>query len=343
MTPLISIVVPSHNKGMVARARITEIASFACDGIEVLVRDNSGDADKTLFLKSLEASPRCLFLSVPECTHPVNLLESVRAASGEFVCFASDDDLLFERGLKKTLALLQEQNSEDVSGAVGTYIVEQPTGSSFCRYAPLNTGDVAKRVGGYLGMQGPNLLFYSTVRRTVALRTFELMFDRYPHRLSFTDQLASLLYLLSGRFLDVDRLTFAYDNLFWSDIKTAADRDLLYYDMSGIDPAMSRLHWLMCGVEGALLIQSRYAGVAADKRYECAALWFSIMVRRFMGDTRSTNSPLDARMAVVARKCKDKYPSMNLDKLLDDICDALALSSIEKAEQYKAFWKEQEG
>jgi hypothetical protein len=63
-----------------------------------------------------------------------------------------------------------------------------------------------------------------------------------------------MLYLMNGRFARLDRLLYAYDIGVWQTAETAQKKDLEFYKGAGLDPSVNKLHWFLCGFEGAALI-----------------------------------------------------------------------------------------
>lgn len=343
----LSIVMPSHNTDENAKAAIVRAIGLARDGVEVIIRDNSGDRDKRNFFSQIPV--RCPHGGlvhtehVPACEHHENLLAVTRAATGDFILFLTDDDMYFERGVRE-IAESAERCADDatIAGFFGGYVLMQSQGDQIVTYNGIASADPVERVRGYLEFQGPNLLFYSAVRNSVARKALEFALDRHPFRISFNDQLACLLYLLAGKFRNVMRLTFAFDNGHWETPQKAQASDLGFYRLSGLDPAMARLHWLMCGMEGAFLaLKSEFAaGCTAEQRGKIAKLWFNTMFARFVGDDRACDGPMAASVMLYVRKWRERFPDVKLGELLADVCSLIAMSDKAAAEQYRKFWME---
>jgi hypothetical protein len=228
-----------------------------------------------------------------------------------------------------------------VSGITGAYVVEEQRGSIFISYPDIASPDVVKRTFGYIGLQGPNLLFYSALRRTMILDCWRFL-DETPFVFPFHDQLLSLMHLLEGRHVDVGRLVLAYDNMNWESVDKAANSDTSGYSAAGMDPAFGRLHWLLCAFEGAwLTLHSRYgAAHTPEQRQAIANRWFEVMFARFAGDSRGNfGSSLGPQADLLCQKWRGLYPHFDLQVLLADICDFIALHSPEKAGLYRDFWQ----
>lgn len=336
----LSLIVPSNRDSLGAYARIMQACSWASDTIEVVVRDNSGSAQKRRVLEAIQR-PNCRIIIAEPCDANTNFQEGLRASTGEFVVFLGDDDGGLDRGMA-AIGAMADRVAEDmtVAGITGAYVLEQTDTSYIVSYPKVDSAAVADRVSGYLGYQGPNRIFYSAVRRSVLTDTWAFILD-HPLSLSFHDHFFSLIYLLSGRFVHVGRLAFIYDNANWETAGVGADRDIKAYAAAGLDPAIRQLQWMLCGFEGAsIILQSRFGlRYSPAERQAMANQWFEVMFRRFVGDANARyESELMAEANRLHEKWRQGFPNFQLENLLADICDFIRLTSPEKAEAYRAFW-----
>jgi glycosyltransferase involved in cell wall biosynthesis len=96
------------------------------------------------------------------------------------------------------------------------------------------------------------------------------------------------------------------------------------------------------GIAGTwLTLHSRYgARHSAEQRQAIAARWFEVMFARFAGDNRGNfGSSLGPQADLLCQKWRGLYPNFDLQVLLADICDFIALHSPEKAGLYRDFWQ----
>jgi hypothetical protein len=336
----LSIIVPSNRDSMTADSRIMQACSWASDDVEVVVRDNSGSVRKRALLEGIER-PNCRIIIAEPSDANTNFLGGLAASSGDFILFLGDDDGGFDRGIKAiAAAAIRYADDLSVAGITGAYVLEQSDTSHIVSYPKLDSGEVVERLGGYLGYQGPNLIFYSAVRRAALLDTWDFLFA-HPFRFPYHDHFFSLIYLLLGRFMHVGRLAFIYDNTNWEAAGVGAQSDLKHYAAAGMDPAIRQLQWMLCGFEGAsIILRSRFgAAHTPAQRQAMANQWFEIMFRRFVGDTNTrTDSTLSAEAANLHEKWRQGFPNFTLESLLADICGFISLFSPEKAAAYHAFW-----
>jgi hypothetical protein len=336
----LSIIIPSNRDSLTAYSRIMQACSWASDEVEIIVRDNSGSARKRALLERID-QPNCRIIVAEPCDANTNFREALAASSGDFILFLGDDDAGFDRGIAAIAAAASRcADDPSVAGLTGAYDLEQTDTSHIVSYPKIDSAEVAERVAGYLGYQGPNLIFYSAVRRSVLTDTWDFIFS-HPFQFSFHDHFFSLAYLLSGRFVHVGRLAFVYDNANWEAAGVGAQSDIKVYSAAGMDPAIRQLHWMLCGFEGAsIILQSRFGlRHSLAQRQAMANQWFEVMFRRFVGDA---NARFDSRLMAEANSLHEKwrlsFPNFQLEVLLADICDFIRLTSPEKAQAYHDFW-----
>jgi hypothetical protein len=336
----LSILIATHRRGLLAGSRIAQACSWAGPNVEVLVRDNSGDAQKRALLPHFQRE-NCTIVIAEPCDALTNFSELLKIAKGEFIFLLADDDFCFDRAVAALPGVLDQFGKDSaVAGVTGAYAVESSQGSAIVSYQNVESDDVALRVAGFLSYAGPNILHYAPVRREVVRRVFAFM-STLPFYFSYHDQIVCLLYLLNGKFVRLQRLLYLYDVGPWETTETAQQRDLDYYTQAGLDPVINQLHWFLCGFEGAVLI--RNADIFPDHplalRQVVADRWFSAMFTRFKGHKRLT---FDSRHAgggaKLCAKLLTSSGQLSFQNMLTEITDFLALFSKGHAQRYFDFW-----
>ena len=143
----------------------------------------------------------CQIISVDPCEPLENYSEILGLAKGDFVFCMSDDDQCIDRAILSLPDLIERSVHDPAVVAVtGSYALEVPQGTSIVNYKDIDSDDPATRVTGYLSYPGPNMLFYSVLRRDLAERVLRFM-KAMPVYLSFHDQILCLLYLLNGKYV----------------------------------------------------------------------------------------------------------------------------------------------
>ena len=336
----LSILLPTHRSGLLTCSRIAQACSWAGPEIEVIVRDNSGDAGKRELLAKF-ARENCHIITVAPCEANENFSEALRQATGEFVFMMADDDASFDHAIGDMPGVIA-QIGTDMSyvGITGTYAIEKSQGTLLAAYRDVDSGGAIARVAGYLNFPGPNVLFYSVLRRELVNRVFSFM-NTMPFAFSFHDQILSVLYLASGKFFCVQRLIYLYDLGDWELRGSSQQRDLHFYKNAGLDPAINRLHWLLCGFEGAsIIMHSDILGfLKPAQRQPIADLWFSTMFNRFNRDNRTAfDSPLTQEADRLCCKLRSPTGQLTFEYILAEIGAFIALSSKTAAQDYFDFW-----
>jgi hypothetical protein len=336
----LSILFATNRKGLLACSRIAQACSWASPDVEVIVRDNSGDAQKCEFL-ALCRRDHCKIVIVEPCDILTNFSETLRMAKGEFVFVLADDDFCFDHAIAALPGVLgQYRKDPSVVGVTGAYAVEGSQGTSIMSYPNAESDDVVARVSGYLTYSGPNILHYAPMRREIVERVFNFM-NAMPALFSFHDQVISLLYLLNGKFVRLNRLLYLYDVGVWGATDSAQKRDVDFYKDAGLDPAINKLHWFLCGFEGAVLARNSdiFPEYPIAQRQVIADRWFSAMFMRFQGHARLTfESRFTGEADKLCAKLLTSTGQLSFQDMLAEICSLIALFSKGHAQRYHDFW-----
>jgi len=317
-----------------------EMASLNPNRFEVIVRDNSEDSGKRAILQAIQ-SPTLKLLTVPNRGGVENFIEIVRAATGDFVIYLADDDWLSTRGLEQLHAMGEPfATDSSVSGLTGTFLIETSNMTGFLKFDSLDAFDAHRRLEGYFKANGPNVLFYAAIRRSVMVFCQELL-ERLPYKFSFHDQIMTLVYVAAGRLVQIDRAVYFYDLGEWESAEGTLAKDRAFYRESGLPVELDRLHWLICGLEGALLLRSR---LLTDKGFKdaptLASAWFSENFARFYARNREMGYA-DSPANMITQQIKTKWRGIgqaNLSELLLDICSAFEVVDKDGADRYFNFW-----
>ena len=337
---LLSILLATNRTGLLACSRIAQACSWASLEIEVIVRDNSGDAQKREFL-ALCQRDYCNIVIAEPCDMRTNFSETFRLAKGEFVFVIADDDFCFDSAIASLPGVLGQCSKDpSVAGVTGAYAVEGSQGTSIASYQNAESDDVEARVNGYLSYSGPNIFLYAPIRREIVQRVFGII-HAMPALFSFHDQVMCLLYLLNGKFVRLKRLLYLYDLGVWEVGNTAQKRDVDFYTSAGLDPAINKLHWFLCGFEGAVLVRNSnlFPDYPLALRQVVADRWFSMMFMRFKGQPRLTfESRFTGEADELCAKLRISTGQLSFQAMLTEICSLIALFSKDNAHRYHDFW-----
>ena len=119
--PLLSICIPTYNRGEIVYEGVLHALGFLSEEIEVVVLDNHSP-DSTEELLSAIADPRFHYYKNDENIGAANLLAVMRKASGKYTLLISDEDDIEYEGIEKLLLLLKgKQEFSLVYGSVLMY------------------------------------------------------------------------------------------------------------------------------------------------------------------------------------------------------------------------------
>jgi hypothetical protein len=336
----LSLLLPTNRHGPVAISRIAQACSWASPQIQVVVRDNSGNAEKQALLKHFRRE-HCEIISTEPCEPLENYSGILRLAKGDFIFCMSDDDQCIDRAILALPELIERSRLDPTIAAVtGAYALEVPQGTSIVNYKDIDSDDPAARVAGYLSYPGPNMLFYSVLRRQIAEKILRFM-KAMPVYLSFHDQILCLLYLLNGKYARLQRLFYVYNIGVWGAPDSSQKRDVDFYVAAGLDPAANKLQWLLCGFEGAALIMNSadFPSYPVAQRQAIADRWFAVMFARFKRDARMTyESPFTAEAEKLCTKIATSAGQLSFERILTDISGFFALFAKQRAQSYFEFW-----
>ena len=337
----LSLVLPTHRSDNVAVARIIEWASIDIDNFEFIVRDNSGCDWKANILTRIQSN--CMKLCfVDNCSMTDNILSALALATGEFVFFVGDDDWISTRGLLKLVELASgSEVNRSVSCLIGDYLVDNSNyGSGIFRYSGLASESSTSRVRNYLDFNAPNYLNYCAARYEYVNLVISL-FSSFPYNFSFDDQLVSLLYLTLGKVSQVERIVYGYDLSEWDTAEKSLAKDRSFYVSAGLPAEYDRLHHLLLGLQGALLLDSNLISERIDEdASQTADLWFSTMYSKFLNHNREFGY-LENSANDITRKLKEKLikqRDIDINELLLDVCEAFEVCDPIGAQRYFRFW-----
>ncbi len=336
----LSIIMPSNRDNLTAVSRIVQACSWAGPEIEVIIRDNSGSASKRQLLAQI-ARENCHLITADPCDAQENASKALARAQGEFVLLVCDDDACFDRAIADIPARLEAVGGDQsVVGIIGVVVLENSKRSSVVAYRDMDSSDALTRVSAWLAAKIPPVLLFSPVRRDVLNWVTETI-QAKPFKFSFDDQICSVLYLLRGKFAALDRLLYVYDQGNWEEHGTAQAEDLKWYKAASLDPAINKLHWLLCAFEGAVLIRTvaLTLDLAPNVRQQIADVWFTTMFLRFMAHPRDDGgSPLAGEAEKLCVKWKAASGQLAFEPILADICEFMALTSPPHAMAYLKYW-----
>lgn len=267
----LSIFIPTHYSDPRHYAAIMQ----ACDlarrnaNIEVLVSDNSRDAEKFAFLTSFE-SRNFRVVKGPETG---NFLHALRQTQGRYVMAMGDDDTLLASTIPSFIADLIE--SPGSIGAVGRVGRELAGSYDFHEMTGMDSPEYEGRISALLAtIPIGNPLFHAVVRRDVMMEAFEVWFS-IPNFQAYHDHIMTLYVACTGPLKTYDQPYFIYNFGNWIKEERATS-EIRYATMLGLPVSIVLMQRLMLGLEGYFLIMSQRFPAADVQRQLAATAWLSV-------------------------------------------------------------------
>jgi glycosyltransferase involved in cell wall biosynthesis len=105
--PLVSILMPTHNRPDYAEDALKSILAQSWDNLEIVISDNSDDElTAQRFAPYIAANPNIRYLRSPGLTALENFENVYRASTGEFVNYLMDDDLYHPTKIERMMGCM---------------------------------------------------------------------------------------------------------------------------------------------------------------------------------------------------------------------------------------------
>ena len=339
---------PTNRSSLSAIARVLDCMAvgreLAAQGVpvDVIVHDNSCDPTKQAMLSQV-AYDGLTYVSGTAYPGSENFLRALARSRGRYVMVAADDDVMHLPGviaMGRALLAAQSGTQDAPAGACGTYLVDAPRALSAYAYKGLAAPSASQRLAGFFSQPGPNLIFYSAVRRDVFER-FADYAGTHPVPLSFHDQMLTLMLLQAGTVVTTERVFYQYDMCNWTDSATGRATDARFVRAAGLDASLESILWVFGALEGAFLsLSPRFSYLSADEATRFAGLWFETKFREARNDGRVPAGGSGHATAAVQRFRAKWLAQTDADLLVlfADLVELLRDTGFARADEYFAYW-----
>jgi len=340
--PKLSLIMPSHNVGSRININILNASLMGNDDIEIIIRDNSGNADKRKFLAGIHEK-NCRILSVDDCPGTENFQALLNEAKGDFVAFTADDDYANSFAYPSILKEVENNvKNPSIVGVTGIMVVDDKRATQVVCFNNLNQWKAADRLKALIEGGWPSIFQYSTLRRTALLDVWSFI-SKLPVYLTYHDLLINALTILHGRLVYTPRMFYQYNLSSWSSDDDHLKKDADSFVKAGLDASGVRVQWLIAAFEGAQAILNKYsaANIPEKERNAIAGFWFNHWFSSFLEKSlkRDAKGARFDKQAIALTLKWQQERDVKLDVILQDIVDYYALSSPEVAQRYYDFWK----
>ena len=117
---VLSICIPTYNRGKILVKNLNHLISFNSDKIEIIVSDNCSQDDTEVRIKKIKDARIKYFRNKSNLGFDRNLLECCERANGLYYLFMSDEDILNLETLSWIIKLMEKSNSiTQILGSIG--------------------------------------------------------------------------------------------------------------------------------------------------------------------------------------------------------------------------------
>lgn len=173
--PLLSICIPTYNRGEVVVDRVRRILEYEGYNIEIIILDNCSTDSSFADIKELKDSRVKLYRNVTNIPASINWIETLKYATGKYIIHLNDRDYLEGKELKNFLRILEKNE----------------IGAGYCNYSDschqqLYCGAQAKAQVKFAGYHPTGVLLNNEIVSDLDLNKYQskVVFDKpdvMPH------------------------------------------------------------------------------------------------------------------------------------------------------------------
>lgn len=140
--PLVTVVIPTYNRPDLVLRAVESVLNQSYPNIEIIVVDDASDQnaesllkkfDKVKYFKNRTNKGPCFSRNV-----------GLKEASGEYINFLDDDDLIFETKIEKQIALFRNTSDEKL-GMVTSHAIDKRSGKTYKKLNKVK-GDIYQKL-----------------------------------------------------------------------------------------------------------------------------------------------------------------------------------------------------
>jgi hypothetical protein len=293
MTTL-SICIPSHAPLSAAQTSIdSALALLSYGDIEVVISDNSGDADKAAKLGAIDRAG-FRYLVSPHQDPMHNWSHAVDNASGELVMMLGDDDVV------AVLPGFRPRTTAELAGLVGLRPAFAMFSSGQGVYRPTHFGvtgaTAASRVQEYLVKNGgSNVTVYSAIRRDVWRNLFAGYLAHHPTRAGYTDWSLTFALVATAPLVEEGNLLYLYNNANWATEEKIRENSQRGMQSVGLPAEAAQIQMALQAVDAFVAVCRKDLSLPADEKLEAgllvAGVYFNSLVTALQKIFESGTNP----------------------------------------------------
>lgn len=307
---ILSILIPSNRADSASIGNLIKLASLASDTIEVIIRDNSESDLKNSILANIKIS-NFFYFKVNYCDAYENTQETLKLASGDFIHFAADDDIIFPIFLTKSLLEIDKNKDLNVL-YFGNYYIQNSQSNYIFNYDFDFEANTDIYLSNIINKRCPWYIYYSIVNSDITRFAWNFIND-IPFKFSFHDQFIGLIYLVGHKPCKINAISYGYDESEWESSNKSLKKDRKFYIQNNLKGDINHFHFLIMAVEGYFLIKSNLLQKKFNIQLNTtASVWFINRIIDFININRGEYDEHETKELVSNTK---EYIVNNKDKL----------------------------
>ncbi|QFY88665.2 glycosyltransferase [Magnetovirga frankeli] len=336
----LSIIIPTNRAGRTAISIICEYIAFASDEIEVVIVDNSGNEEKSDFLKKLNGK-NITYICNPDVNGKTNLKIGMEQASGEYIFIGTDDDVLLPSGFDSLIQLVFSSTyGVEVSAFTGRYYLDRSGEFQSFKYNPLDHDSPTERVMSFFHSAGGlNVILFSVIRRKF-VEMFVKYYNNHPAVFHFNDLLLTASIIIFGKVYATNSPFFIYDMLNWNSSEASLSTHLNYYRQLDLDESLTVIHDLLLSLEVYHYLLGIKKGMGFSDDYNEAIIRYFQIKHLNLKSTLRYHPERKGKYFKEACELREKWVNkeiLGIEELKKDISEFLVMVNPEKMKGYLKF------
>lgn len=267
----LSICMPSNRPLAKAKKSIDSVLNFISGtDIDFVISDNSGDADKCAYIRSLSNS-HIKYFEGPPISYE-NGKNAIKHAASDFVMIFSDDDIIVNL-FGTPFESIQNVEQDVIGFRPGVVVFNPVDGLLKTTTFGLMANTAKERVEEYFkNAKGMNSTLFSAWRKDILLDIYQCN-SVHPSRGEYMDWAIVLAFVSSGRVLEEKTTALFYNNENWSGDQTFITGAIAKLFTNAGLPAIDQKHLsLLQGIDSYILIRRKNSPVSPQEKLGAANL-----------------------------------------------------------------------
>lgn len=326
------------NRNFAASHEAIESAIHFCrkNKYQLVVSDNSGDAEKETKLRALMQEENLRYIKSPACTMTENWFNTFNGTDGDFVLIMGDDDRIFSFGESPAFTDLPKNVVGIRPNLVG---YTEPAGISRLNFSPIQSPSAPDRIVEHLKTSnGANMGIFTFWRREIYKSIMDLWFLHYPTKGTYSDWAVMNGLVSSGNVILDPMSCYFYNLQNWvGDAAFIQSQIEKAFIVSGLPAGASDYAIFFNAIDSFIFINRADSPLSAEERLPSAMFCLDLCLKQYIQNLPQ-NSKHVSGMKIL--KLSQKLAETDsLPKLFQLILDIIATIQPGLEDRYKTFYE----